>query len=182
MNLISAVCSAQLQPKQFCKKIVWLFKYVISSFVLGKWKTHYRGRCICLSWFYHLSPFTSKLSNPTLNWQSTFILYPQLPLKVRNNSQKALTKAICYFPLNFSSVKTHEKFSRLLMYSDQCILCWPILSYCLPALQCKHLLTLVLYLNIKLCSIKYLLFCSTAISSTLLGFLGVVSIHVVNAN
>lgn len=138
MNLISAVCTARFHPKQFWKKIMWLFKYVISFFVPGKWKTHYRGRPICFSRFYHLSPFTSKLSNTTPNWQTTFILYPQLPLKVRNNSQKALTKAICYFPLNLSSVKTHEKFSRLLMYSDQWILCWPILSYCLFALHCKH--------------------------------------------
>lgn len=166
MNLISAVCSAHLHPKQVCKKTVWLFKYVISFFVPGKWKTRYRGRPICLSRFHHLSPFTSELSNPTLNWQTIFILYPQLPLKVRNNSQKALTKTISYFPLNLSSVKTHEKFSRLLMYSDQWILWWPILSYCLFALHCKHLLTLVWYLNVKLCRTKYLLFYFTAISST----------------
>lgn len=131
-----------------------------------KWKTCYRGRPTWLSQFYHLCPFTGKLSNPTLNWQTIFIPYPQLPLKVRNNSQKALTKAICSFPLNLSSVKTHEKWSRLLTCSDQWILCWPILSYCLFALHCKHLLTFVLYLNIKLCRIKYLLFCSTAIPCT----------------
>ena len=136
--MIKAVCSADLHLKQFSKKIAWLFKYVISFFVPGKWNTRYRGRPIYLSWFYPRSPFTTKLSNPTLDWQTTFILYPQLPLKIRNNSPKALTKAICYFPLNFSSVKIHEKFSRLLTYSDQWILCWPILSYCLSALHCKH--------------------------------------------
>lgn len=129
------------------KKKVWPFKFVISFFVPGKWKTRYRGRPTRLSQFYHLSPFTSKLSNPTLNWQTTFILYPQLPLKVRNDSQKALTKAICYFPLNLSPAKTHEKFSRLLTYSDQWILCWPILSYWLFVLHCKHLLTLVIILE-----------------------------------
>lgn len=100
------------------KKKVGPFKFM-SFFVPGKWKTRYRGRPTCLSQFYHLSPFSSKLSNPTLKWQTTFILYPQLPLKVRNNSQKALTKPICYFPLNLSPVKTHAKFSRLLTYSDQ---------------------------------------------------------------